>query len=180
MHPGLTLGGLTQTKGGWASILTITAGINWAALGTWIGAQNWVAISTTIGLVIFNVAVGYTAAVNYYHAGRAKHRREQEELDKDSWSVKLARMAKERDEARDEVADLNREVAGLKEDIARLEADYGALRESAHKQRGEMNRQVLKEVNEANDLRNRMWELTREVEELRARAAGNNQPKGSV
>lgn len=180
MHPGLTLGGLTHTKGGWASILTITAGINWAALGSWIGSQNWAAISTTIGIVIFNVAVGVTAAVNYYHAGRAKHRREQEELDKDSWSARLARMTRERDEARDEVADLNRENVNLKEDVERLESQHAELREAAHKQRGELNRQVLEQVNEANEMRDRIWQLNREIEALKALNSANNQPTGGT
>jgi chromosome segregation ATPase len=149
-------------------------------MAEWIGKQNWVAISTTIGLIIFNVAVGWTAAINYYHAGRAKHRREQEELDKETLSGKLARMTRERDTLKVDLADRDREIAGLKAELAALEIDFQALRESAHKQRGEMNRQVLKEVNDANDLRNRVWELTREVEALRSNASGNNQPKGAV
>jgi hypothetical protein len=180
MISGISLGDLTHTKGGWAKLLTFTAGINWAAVMTWIGSQNWVAISTTIGLFIFNIAVGWTAAVNYYHAGRAKHRREQEELDKETLSGKLARMARERDMLTVDLADRNREIEVLKAEVLSLETDIAAMRESAHKQRGELNRQVLKEVNDANDLRNRMWELTRELDLLRAKDSGNNQPKGAV
>src|SRR5215213_7720400 len=74
----------------------------------------------------------------------------------------------------------DREIENLKAELASLETDYAALRESAHKQRGDLNKQVLKEVNDANDLRNRLWELTREVEELRQKSSGNNQPKGAV
>lgn len=140
--------------------MTHIAGINWAALGSWFLSVNWVATSTTFGVVIFNVAIGVTAAWNHVRAQRLKWRREDEDVNKESLRYQVA--------MKDAIiAERNRRIAEIeaewKSDEGRIEDERKAL----HRHRNEINQDSLMRINEANDLRRELAQVRRELNEAR-------------
>lgn len=151
--------------------IVLFVGVDWKALGAWLVSVNWVATSTTAGVVIFNVTIGVTAAINHVRAQRLKWRREDEDANKDSLryqiTVKEAIIA-ERDR---KIAEIEAE---RKADDERIEAERKAL----HQHRNEINQDSLMRINEANDLRRELAQTRADLNEARRRPAvpTNNDP----
>jgi predicted phage tail protein len=151
--------------------IVLFTGIDWKALGAWIVSVNWVATSTTAGVVIFNLTIGVTAAINHVRAQRLKWRREDEEVNKESLrhqiTLKDATIA-ERDRKLVEIE------AELRDQEERIEAERKALQ----KHRAEINQDSLMRINEANDLRRELAQTRSELNEARRGPAvpTNNNP----